>query len=548
MRTIIISLIVILVIISCAKKIEKDEARLHSFHELTQFFVDPPAEYRTIPFWVWNDEVTREKIDRDLADYKDKGFGGVFIHPRYGLITEYLSEEWFDLVKYSVEKGNELGLYVWLYDENSFPSGFAGGHVAAEMPESWNKGHALRLHKLSKLEPDPELIFKHIFIRIGDEFREITEEVSEYEGNEGDFYLYELIFFPKSKWYGGYSYVDLIYPGVTEKFIDVTMEGYERTVVGYFGNVVPGIFTDEPNIGPGGGGGLIRWTPDLYDVFMKRWGYDLKDNLHSLVEDIGDWKKIRHDYYEVLLQLFIDRWSKPWYEYTEKTGLVWTGHYWEHGWPNPHHGGDNMAMYAWHQVPGIDMLFNSWEGRPDQFGNARAVKELSSVANQFDRTRTLSETYGAAGHELTFEDMKRNGDWEYVLGVNLMNQHLSFMTIMGDRKHDFPQTFSYHVPWWDVYSYQADYFGRLSMALSSGKQINHTLVIEPTSTAWMYYNPTARNEEMYALGNEFEDFIDLLEKFQVEYDIGCENIMKDHGKIDEGKLQINHGRYDLVPA
>jgi hypothetical protein len=73
--------------------------------------------------------------------------------------------------------------------------------------------------------------------------------------------------------------------------------------------------------------------------------------------------------------MFIDRWSKPWFEYTEKHQLKWTGHYWEHGWPSPHHGGDNMAMYAWHQIPGIDLLFNTMytSERPDQFGRIQGM-------------------------------------------------------------------------------------------------------------------------------------------------------------------------------
>ncbi|NOR74316.1 MAG: hypothetical protein GQ525_04070, partial [Draconibacterium sp.] len=243
----------------------------------------------------------------------------------------------------------------------------------------------------------------------------------------------------------------------------------------------------------------------------------------------------------------IDRWSKPWYKYTEEKNLSWTGHYWEHGWPSPKEGPDNMAMYAWHQTPAIDMLFNAEQARPDQFGNIRNVKELSSVVNQFDRHRALSETYGAAGWELTFDDMKRLGDWEFVLGVNLMNQHLSYISLAGDRKHDFPQSFGTHSPYWGVYRYQADYFARLSIALSSGLQKNKILVIEPTTTAWMYYNPnTGANEKMYDVKSKFEPFLANLERYQVEYDLGCENIIKDHGKIVEDKFVINKANYQVV--
>ena len=111
-----------------------------------------------------------------------------------------------------------------------------------------------------------------------------------------------------------------------------------------------------------------------------------------------------------------------------------------------------MAMYAWHQRPGIDTLMNEYnEGVNAQFGNVRAVREVSSIANQLGRRRTLCEAYGAGGWDLRFEDMKRIGEWLVVLGVNMIDEHLSFITLRGTRKRDHPQSFSYHEPWWNSY-------------------------------------------------------------------------------------------------
>jgi hypothetical protein len=530
---------------SCGKlKDLKKEDRLNSFKQISENFTDPPAEYRTLPFWVWNEKVTKKMIDEQLPEFKENGFGGVFVHPRYGLITEYLSDEWFELVKYAKEKAEELGMKLWLYDENSFPSGFAGGHVPTQMPESYNNGIAMKKHEMQVLDPDIR-DWIGFYKKEGDKYVEISDDIEKYRGKEGDFIAIEKIFYAPTKWYGGYTYIDLIHPGVTEKFIEITMTGYENALGEDFGEVVPGIFTDEPNISPGGRG-TLRWTSDLFEVFRNTWGYDLKDELVSLFYETGDWSRIRHNYYSVLLDLFIERWSEPWYKYTEEKGLKWTGHYWEHGWPDPVHGGDNMAMYPYHQVPGIDMLFNTHSGRPDQFGNVRAVKELSSIANQFGRSRTLSETYGASGYELNFEDMKRNGDWQYALGVNLMNQHLSYQSMLGDRKHDFPQTFSYHTPWWDEYKGQADYFARLSLALSSGYQVNDILVIEPTTTAWMHYVPGSENREIVKIREEFHKFLDEMELLKLEYDLASEKTMKDFANVRENQIVIKERSYSQL--
>jgi len=194
------------------------------------------------------------------------------------------------------------------------------------------------------------------------------------------------------------------------------------------------------------------------------------------------------------------------------------------------------------------MLFNQWDDTTAraQFGNVRSVKELASAANQTGRQRKLSETYGGAGWELTFTDMKRLGDWEYALGVNLMNQHLSHITLAGARKYDYPLTFTYHEPWWNDYKYLNNHYARLSVALSSGKQVNDILIIEPTTSAWLYDSYAARNPKYAVIGQTFQTFITKLEKNQVEYDLGSENIIKDLGTVKKGRFIVGQCSYPTV--
>lgn len=66
----------------------------------------------------------------------------------------------------------------------------------------------------------------------------------------------------------------------------------------------------------------------------------------SLVAPVRDWRRVRHNYYQLLLEQFIDRWGKPCYDYCERNGLEFTGHYGEHGWPGASHVSDNMARSA----------------------------------------------------------------------------------------------------------------------------------------------------------------------------------------------------------
>jgi hypothetical protein len=141
-----------LTVFSCKSKTES-EVKVNNFAALSDAFAKPPAEYTTSPFFVWNYKITKEEIDNYMDDFKRVGSRQVFVHPRPGLITEYLSDDWFDLFRYTVNKGKELGMKVWIYDENSYPSGFAGGNVPDQMPESFNQGQGLRMTKAESL-PD----------------------------------------------------------------------------------------------------------------------------------------------------------------------------------------------------------------------------------------------------------------------------------------------------------------------------------------------------------------------------------------------------------
>ncbi|MHC4401662.1 MAG: glycosyl hydrolase [Planctomycetota bacterium] len=498
-------------------------ARADDSTRLRKLFSDPPREYASAPLWTWNDMLTEEQIRSTLRDLAGQKVMQAFVHPRPGLMTPYLSDDWFRLWKVALDEAERLDMNVWIYDENSYPSGFAGGLVPEAMPESRGKGLAVQGVKRPEKPGDDVLAVYRI---AADDFENVTEKARSGDAlPEGRYLVFSIRLAREGGWFGGKYYVDLLKPGVVPKFIEIT---------------VPGWFTDEPHLAPAGG---LHWSDHLPELFEKRWGYDLLDHLPSLARPVGDWKHVRHNYYQLLLEQFIECWAKPCYEYCEKHDLEFTGHYWEHGWPGAGHGGDNMAMYAWHQRPAIDTLMNQYrEDVHAQFGNVRAVLELASVANQLGRKRTLCEAYGAGGWDLRFEDMKRIGDWLYVLGVNTLDEHVSYVTIRGARKRDHPQSFSYHEPWWEAYHVMAGYFTRLSLALSEGEQVNRILLIEPTTAAWMYQEDARLKE----IGDTFQQLVTMLAKEQVELDLGCEDIIARHGSVDGKQLVVGRRSYHTV--
>ncbi len=518
------------------------DGELRSSEQVLAIFEHPPKEFSTAPLWVWNDMLSDEQIVSTMEDLASQGVKQVFVHPRPGLMTPYLSPEWFRLWRLALDTAERLDMNVWIYDENSYPSGFAGGWVPEEMPES--RGRGLKWIETDDPTKVPaEAVTVHRLF--DDRYEDVAADFKAGRPLPAGRYLATV---PEragaAPWYGNRFYVDLLYPGVTQKFLEITLDAYQREIGDQFGKRVPGSFTDEPRLLSAGN---LTWTEDLAAEFQRRMGYDLLANLPSLRYPLGDWQKVRHDYYRLLLELFIERWAQPYYQWCEDHGLEFTGHYWEHEWPNCRAVPDNMAMYAWHQRPAIDCLMNQYaENTHAQFGNIRAVRELSSIADQMGRRRTLCEIYGAGGWDLRFEDMKRIADWLGVLGVNTFDEHLSYITIRGARKMDHPQSFSYHASWWNDYHVMARYMTRLSLVLSAGERRNEILLLEPTSTAWLYQDDRTTADELRRLGDQFFDLVKTLEYDQVEYDLGCEDVMGRHGDVRNGALRVGRRSYHTV--
>ena len=100
----------------------------------------PGVEFRGTPFWAWNSKLEPEVLRRQIRVMKEMGMGGFFMHSRVGLNTPYLGKEWFECINACIDEAEKLGMKAWLYDEDRWPSGAAGGIVT--------KNHAYRMRSL----------------------------------------------------------------------------------------------------------------------------------------------------------------------------------------------------------------------------------------------------------------------------------------------------------------------------------------------------------------------------------------------------------------
>ncbi len=352
---------------------------------LKEKFKNPGIEFRSAPFWSWNDDLEDEELCRQIKEMKEKGIGGVFMHSRTGLITPYLSSEWMDKVKTAVSSAKEIGMLAYLYDEDRWPSGFAGGIVPSKGKKYQIKAMKCKIVNGKK--------------------------------------IFEVVYGPNTPWFNNNSYIDVLSKKVVKAFIKSTYEVYSREVGNEFGETIPAIFTDEPNYSVRGSSPeemLIPWTDNLPNSFEQRYGYKISKHLSSLFFNEGDYKKVRYDFWNLISDLFLESYSRQIYNWCQEHNLAYSGHYLceDNLTSQIRCIGAAMPHYEYMHIPGIDHL-----GR--NIKDSLTLKQVSSVAHQLGRKRVLSELYGCSGQNFSFSGRKWIGDWHIVLGVNLFCPHLS---------------------------------------------------------------------------------------------------------------------------
>lgn len=494
--------------------------------QLHQAFIDPPATWRAIPFWSLNDKLELPELRRQLQAFDKGGFGGAYLHSRIGLLTEYLGDDWWDAMDAGVDECEKLGIEAWFYDEDKWPSGFAGGRVPRESEDY----HARYMARVPLDQPIPALCKE---LSTDKKWRYVCGKVP--MGNA---------------WFNGTCWVDLLNPDMVRSFIECTYKPYAQRYAQRDRKIVRGIFTDEPQFIP-------RWTsndalsvpfsPIVLEDFKTQHGYDLLDHLGSLYGDVDERSpQVRLHYYQTLGWRLEQSFTKQLAQYCADHNLTFTGHYnGEQTFMTVlRNVGNLMIQYRHMQQPGIDHLGLSFGHMPD----IHAMRCLSSVANQYGIQRRLSEMFGISGQNMTFEDRCWIAEGHAIMGINHICPHLTLYSLKGCRKRDYPPTISPQQPWWQYNRSAEDRMARSAMLSSQGVYGAEMLVIHPLESAYvqMQCGGNGPQPAVDARFDQFTNVLQILQDHQRDYDLGDEQILADIGKVEEGKLVVGQMTYNLV--
>lgn len=524
-----------------------------------QLFQNPTAPYRGKPFWSWNGKLEKEELFRQMQVLKEMGMGGYFCHSRTGLATEYLGEEWFALTNEVAKKGAQMGMETWLYDEDRWPSGTAGGMVTKEK--------AFRIHYLRqqvKTGKDftfaPEMVAAFTVTLTGQSFvnkRRLTpgEEVPP----EATVLFYTIEEQREYSFYNGQTYVDTMNPLAVRRFLELTHQQYWEKAGGEIQNGhIKGVFTDEPHHGGVMNGFALHneqgenLTPcpeGLFTHFQNRYGYDLADFLPDLYL-LPNWERVvqvKWQYMELLNELFNENYLSQLQQWCHEHSLQFTGHLLHEDSLAAQAvlNGSLLRGYERMDIPGVDVL---WEKNPKYF----IAKQLQSVGRQFNKPWLLSELYGCTGWQMTFFDHKTVGDWQAFMGINLRCHHLCWYTMAGEAKRDYPGSIFYQAEWYQKYKYVEDYFSRLHVFLEGGAPLCETLVLSPVESFWASIRPgwinflDAADPTLRELEQNYEALFWALLGNHTDFDYGDEEQLGRLGRAENGEILLGAGRYKTV--
>ena len=277
-----------------------------------ELFRNPGSEYRGAPFWAWNCELKKDELLWQLDVLKKMGLGGAHMHVRTGMATPYLSDEHMSLVKACVDKCRDEKMLAWLYDEDRWPSGAAGGLLTKDMqyraryllftatPYSDKADTGMDTHMSGQTERSENGYLLACYDVVLDENGCIrtAEQIKPTDSTKGTKW-YAYVETPRpNPWFNNQTYANTLDKKTIQRFIEITYERYLETVGEDFGKVVPAIFTDEPQFSRKGTLGfatekkdvILAWSDDVPQTFREAYGEDIVAALPELIWNLPDEK------------------------------------------------------------------------------------------------------------------------------------------------------------------------------------------------------------------------------------------------------------------
>ena len=517
---------------------KKDEKELDM-----ALFRAPTKEYRAAPFWSWNGKLVPEILEKEIEAMAKMGFGGYYMHPRVGLATPYLSKEFMEMVRVCLEKGKKCRMNTYLYDEDMWPSGPAGGLVTDLSREHLEKYLVLTPFAEEESEDRVFLAAHDVLLNEKGYLRSYarTEKDAPISSGHTRWYAYME--------YGGYC--DTMQKKVIETFIAITHEKYKAYFGAEFGGDIPAIFSDEPQMkrktplarATDKARAIFPFTNDFDETYREKYGESILDHLPTLLWEKADGTPApqRYRYHVHATERFAESFTDTVGKWCEENNLLYTGHMMNETSLRSQtvHIGEAMRNLRGFGLPGLDILVDLRE--------PNTAKQAQSVAHQYGREGVTSELYGATNWDFDFRGHKLQGDWQAALGVTHRVPHLYFMSMEGEGKRDYPASIGHQSPWHTEYRRIEDHFARVNTVMTRGTPEVDIAVIHPIESYWFHYGADDVTGAVRGTLNErYMSLTDILIRDLIDFDFLSESLLPELYDASGEDFSVGKMRYKTV--
>jgi hypothetical protein len=426
----------------------------YPLNDLFQSFRDTSSESKPFFRWWWNgNQVEREEIRREISLMKESGAGGIEINPiampqqltdppQNGLV--WLSEEWCEMVRYTVDEAKKNNLESDLIVGTGWP--FGGEFLS---PDETIQG--LTVEQLEVAGPE----HKNIQIRETDKLEELLsiylvpkglkeiEDIMELDRQpdsrnrisiDPDFTDHHLIVVRIKKGFrevyrgapgGAGPVLDHFNATAVSKYLNHMSEKLNPYFDGKLGNGIRAVFCDSIELEG------ANWTSDFPSEFEKRRGYSILPLLPVLLTDIQVGpeifdiiRRVRYDYSLTLAELFMERFIMVFHQWCQENQVLSRYQAYGHPWlytdlvkgylvPDIPEGDQWLYNPGWSNSRINGIRYAIWNKYASSGGHLAGSKIISSEA--------MTNTSGVFKASLKY--MKQAADLNFAAGINHLVLH-----------------------------------------------------------------------------------------------------------------------------
>ncbi|MBE9599752.1 glycoside hydrolase [Pedobacter sp. MC2016-24] len=472
----------------------------------------PAVEQQMKPWtrWWWmGNAVDESNISKVLTQYQQAGIGGVEITPIYGAVgfekryIDFLSPKWMDMLHYTVQKSNALGMGVDMNTGTGWPFGgplVKPEHAATKLiVQQYDVKAGQKLTEAIKVKEAKQDAAKLQAVTAYGSNGEVLDLSGQVDANgilnwtagNGNWQVYAA-FAGKTR-----QEVKRAAPGGQGLTLDHLDKNAVTNYLSRFDKAFDGkpqgvraFFNDSYEVYG------ANWTPTFFEEFQKNRGYDLKKHLQELVgkdsasENVA---RLKSDYRETMSDLLLDNFTHNWTNWANKYGSITKNQ--SHGSP-----GNLLDLYGAVGIPETETFGSSHFPIPGLRRDSADVRNVdpdpmmskfaSSAAHTGGKNLVSSETFTwlTEHFKTSFSQCKPEAEQLFLAGVN----HIFFHgTTNSPADAVWPGWLFYasvelnpNNSLWPQVNGMNSYLTRCQSVLQSGKADNELLIYWPVYDVW----------------------------------------------------------------